>query len=274
MIVGERVSMKQIFVNRKFAGITWSMLFSALFIALSVLGRQLFTDTAWYVYSSLLRLTFGVIILWIIGKLYGRSAGDVFRFHQAKAAWIAATGFLLYLLYYTIDFAAGVQSFSGLRIDLIISQLFLQQITTGFYEELCYRTLLLDGYFFQPHRTKMLRLAYAAIGFLLFGGLHVLGAWNLQTFLCTGAIGFAFSAIYLCSRNIVLPIFLHFVYDVFANLTQYVHWNNTAALAMLDKIFTPAIAAMFILSLAALLCCRDTSASAQCAANVSSAMDD
>ncbi len=64
--------MNRILCSKKYVGILWAIVIASGFVASSLLGRQFFVGMAWFIYSSILRVVFGVIILVIIKKVYNR----------------------------------------------------------------------------------------------------------------------------------------------------------------------------------------------------------
>ena len=195
---------------------------------------------------------FGIFILLLAKNLYDTPIKEILRMDASRKALIAGSGFLLFFLYYIILWCSGFQAITGLSAGLLLSKVILQQIATGFYEELNYRFLVLKGYFYGPQNGKN-KLLYGLTSFLLFGAVHVVDGWSTYRFLQTGIIGFAFAVMYLKSGNIVVPMILHFLYDVFANLTPFMEWNNSAVVVRLNSAFPLMLALMFIISLIMLL---------------------
>ena len=147
---------------------------------------------------------------------------------------------------------SGIKSITGLTVGLFVSQIILQQITTGFYEELNYRFLILEGYFYGTKTIKS-KLMYSFISFVLFGAVHVVNGWDTYTFLRTGVIGHAFAVMYLNTRNILIPMVLHFLYDIAANLTYYMEWKDSTLHQNMNLLFDIMLFIMFTISLIMIL---------------------
>ena len=62
--------MKKIFCNKKYSGILWAIFTASVFVAISLWGLKVLSGTPWFLFSSILRFVFGVIILFIVKKLY------------------------------------------------------------------------------------------------------------------------------------------------------------------------------------------------------------
>lgn len=244
--------MKKILCNKKYSGILWAIVVASVFVTISLFGIQFLSGTSWFVFSSILRFVFGFFILFIVKKLYDTPIKKVLSIKGSKKALIAGSGFIIFLLYYLIVWCSGIKSITGLTIGLLISRVILQQIATGFYEELNYRFLILEGYFYSVQNIKN-KLMYGFISFLLFGAVHVVNGWSTYRFLQTGVIGFAFAVMYLKSRNIVVPMVLHFIYDVFANLAGYIEWNNSTLFINMNSLFDIMLMIMFVISFIILL---------------------
>lgn len=168
---------KQILYNKKYSGILWAIIVGGIFTGISLGMRQVLSGNSWYLFNSILRLLFGFIILFVAKKIYGRTVKDVLSINGSKTALIAGSAFLFYFVYYVIAVCLGIKSITGLTIGLLISRLILQQISTGFYEELNYRVLILEGYFYGTQNIKN-KLLYAFLSFVFFGAVHIVNGWD------------------------------------------------------------------------------------------------
>ena len=238
--------------DKRFVGIPTAILFAGFFVGISLLGLRILQGTAWYLFSSALRLGFGILILRAAKRLYGTTTGEIFSFQNSRAALIAGAGFLLYFGYFTVDLFSGIQAISGLTVGLFLSRIIFQQITTGFYEELNYRFLIGQGYF-HGKRTAVRRLLYGFLSFVLFGLVHVIDGWDTDRFFLTGTIGFAFAVMYLRSGNLLIPMLLHAVYDAFANLSSFFVWKQSAWFTAVNALFDVMTIIMFAVSLVLLM---------------------
>lgn len=244
--------MENILKNKKYSGIFAAVIIASVFVGISLLVNNFIHGVPWFCFSGALRLIFGLLILITGKKLYGNSIKEIFSLDRGKVAIIAGLGFIVYFIYYLIDLSLGIKAITDLTLGVFISKIILQQITTGFYEELNYRYLILEGYFYGKKSVGN-RLIYAFLSFILFGLVHVITGWDAYVFLQTGVIGFAFAVMYLKSRNIVVPMLFHFVYDIFANFASFVEWNDSLLFSSVNAVFEIVIVIMFILSLIMLI---------------------
>ncbi|MBR1797815.1 MAG: CPBP family intramembrane metalloprotease [Clostridiales bacterium] len=239
--------MRKIFSNRKYRGFVWHLLFAALFIGLSLLFLEFTSGVTWFLISSLLRIIFGVVILLVSSKLYEKKPSQILSVKNTKGALLAGVGFLVFFLYYVIVVASGMGKISGLTAGILLSRIILQQATTGFYEELNYRFMILEGFKYTRNTTGI-KVLYVFISTVLFGLLHCVTGWSTYTFLQTGAIGFAFAVIFVKSGNIVVPMILHFIYDVIANMTGFIVWDHNPFFDNISAIFEIMLVLMVVIS--------------------------
>lgn len=137
--------MKRLLWDKRFSGILWAVVLGAAFLMLSMLIVNFVSGIPWYLLSSMLRAAFGVIILMLGTRLYGKTTREILSLHNSKIAMQAGLGFLVFLLCYVAAVYVGCRGISGLTAGLFFARILLQQLTTALYEELNYRFLILEG---------------------------------------------------------------------------------------------------------------------------------
>ena len=122
--------------SRQWVGILIALGLSVLFFFLVFYGPRQTVLNA-FLYNCTLRIIFGLAVLRIARKLYGRLVPEILSSRENGPALIAGAGAVLYTLYHLFCvfalLSAPGASFSGLTSELIFIDLFLLQITTGFY---------------------------------------------------------------------------------------------------------------------------------------------
>ena len=234
--------MKRLLWDKRFSGILWAVVLGAAFLMLSILIVNFVSGIPWYLLSSMLRAAFGVIILMLGTRLYGKTTREILSLHNSKIAILSGLGFLVFLLCYVAAVYVGCR---GISAGLFFARILLQQLTTALYEELNYRLLILEGYF-HGNKSVWSRLLYAFVSFLVLGAAHVVTGWSTSAFFLSGAIGFTF------------PMLLHFIYDIPTNMTSYLEWKDASLLASMNSVLENALAIMFLVSLVVLIIDKST----------------
>lgn len=78
--------MKRLLWEKRFGGIIWTVILGAAFILLSRIIGNFVSGIPWYLLSSMLRAAFGVIILMLRTRLYGKTTREILSLHNSKIA--------------------------------------------------------------------------------------------------------------------------------------------------------------------------------------------
>ena len=244
--------LEKIFWNKKYSGFIWHLLLAGVFIGLSFLGRHFTEGVTWFLISSFLRLVFGIAILFTASKLYGRKPSDILSFKGSGKALVYGAGLTLFFLYVVIQVIAGFGVIVGLTTGIFISRVILQQVTTGFFEEINYRFLMLEG-LKHTKNNIWLRLAYIFATSVLFGLSHCIPSWDTYKFLMTSAMGIGFAVMLVLSDNIVIPMLIHFLYDFAVHISSFIEWNLNPVFVFMGTAFEVALIIMVVISLVMLV---------------------
>lgn len=236
-------------------GVFLCIFFYIVFCIISIQLKPYLDGADWYYASSVQRFLFGIIELLIFVKLFDKGSWkNVINFTSVKEGILSGNALIIYIILFAITIAIGCKSFIDTTFSLTFSCLFLQQITTGFWEELTFRAFLNEGYWKRKNQNWSWRLFYATLSFMIFGMIHAIEYTSnigdaIDVFISTGVMGFTFAAIYLYSHNILVPMLLHFAYDIFANMQSFIkEWNidNTLFLIFNNYILVIAFIVMFV----------------------------
>lgn len=205
-------------------GFWLGVLVTVAFIGVDILSTQFVqNETVRLLIDSLVRIAFGVLSIWLLVKYFDKGSWrNVIHVKNLSAALLAGGGALLYIiLEFVVLFIKTPDSYWqelwSYPWQLLFVELICQQLTAGFFEEITYRGLLLEGYYQHGERTGKRRLLYALPSGIMFALLH-LGSGSE---LFAGVFGFAMAAIYLHSHNILVPMLFHFLQDLIAHTMGY-----------------------------------------------------
>lgn len=242
---------------RRDIGILLCIIFYICFMAIALVAKPYLDGADWYLFSSFQRIVFGLAELAIFIKIFHREKWtDVINTVHFKDGIHAGSGLILYTIMVVVVLSVGIRSLTDTTFLILFSCLILQQAATGFWEELTFRAFLLEGYANKDKKNWLCRLIYAGISFFIFGFIHAVERDSfkdaLDIFLVTGIFGFVCAAIYLYSHNILVPMLLHFVYDIPANFQQFAAaWNEESRLfyVLNNYVLIAVYILMFIISI-------------------------
>ena len=250
----------KIFWNKKYNGFIWHLLFTSVFIGLSLLVPHFMEGVSGDLKHSFLRLVFGIAILIAASKLYGRKPSDILSFKGSGRALIYGAGMTLFFLYIVVrviayavaQVIAGIGVIVGLTKGILILYEIVRQVTTVFHEEINYRFLMLGG-LKHTKNNIWLRLIYIFVSSVLFGLLHCISAWSAITFLKFSAMGVGLAVMFVLSDNIVIPMVIHLLYNLVFHISVFVDWNINPVYIFTGRAFEAALIIMVVISLVILV---------------------
>ena len=229
--------------RRRYIGFFYAFLLFFAFDTVSWLVENLVLDKigiteegnqlVYLLYEIVHRVLYGVVTVVFVKKLYRRSVSEIFHLDNSKNAMRAAAGEFVFLAGLIVVDGVGCDfryfHVPNLTVPLLLLEIVLYPLVIGFFEEILFRGFMLDGYFHCKKQSRMNRLVYAIIGTVFFGVIHYTEGEPIRILLA-GAGGFAFTTIYLKTRNLVISMLVHAVHDMISfycgNYLVY-HWTPT-----------------------------------------------
>ncbi len=213
--------------RRRYIGFFYAILLILAFDTVSWLVEKLILDKigiteegnqlVYLLYEIIHRVLYGVVTVVFVNRLYRRSVSEIFHLNNSKKALWAAIGEFVFLAGLIVVDGVGCDfryfHAPNLTVALLVLEIVLYPLVVGFFEEILFRVFVLDGYFYCKKQSRMNRLVYAIIGTVFFGVLHYTEGEPIRILLA-GAGGFAFTTIYLKTRNLVIPMLVHAVHDM------------------------------------------------------------
>lgn len=179
-----------------------------------------------YLLDSILRIIFSIPVFILLGYIYNTNGID-FAFSTKGFAKGLFASLAIFLLIFTFSF----KFFLMVEINKIYIQfipfVILQQITTGLYEELSFRGLLMSGMLQKWSNTKLGRVCIVLVSGIIFGLIHLANYFNnanlqstLWNALYAGMVGIGFSGVYIYSKNLLAAMFIHTIYNIPIHLSN------------------------------------------------------
>lgn len=145
---------------------------------------------------------------------------NVINFNNSNKALIASIPLLLSISYILLYLVFACRGFSSLNIWIVMS-IILLQIATGFWEELTFRGYFMQGFIDKYHDSLGDRFLCCLLTAIVFGSCHALecSSWHeaINRFTTTGILGISFASIFLYSKNLLIPMIIHAIYDLAAS---------------------------------------------------------
>ncbi len=200
---------------------------------------NVFTEqAALYTADFVIRCCLGTIALVLLNRFYKQS-GDEKGFKnlfREKISWkvcLLLFPLFIYILLPLLKVPAGTFTTAVLGLFCINA---LQQVATGYYEETVFRGLVMKGLLVYRRDTLKHRIITVLISGGIFGLSHLpniaFGENPLVQVPATMVIGIFWGAIYMCTGNLLLSMYLHALTDLTPRIVGYLFmFESTPAIS-------------------------------------------
>lgn len=187
---------------------------------------------------------FSIAALLLLNKKIMKSTLFFNNWHFSLDVWFVAVLFIIAAMWYltTFDFKINVDSLTEIIMDL----------GAGTFEEIWFRGILLYALVRILKNHKYGILLALIISAVVFGSVHLLnsGASTKELMLnalSAGAGGLLLGSVYLKSKNLILPMFLHFIQDFSLAFFKPTFINQTTFTATILQVVLYLIAALILI---------------------------
>lgn len=210
------------FIQRK--PILFSLLAPTLIMVIFLLSDTFITIKEYQKQIDIIyRFLFSIPMLYCIKQLYGyKSYKEIFSWKGTRKGLLASQGIILMSLLFILPEFWG-ENFNKTFINTAFLMI-MQQIGTGLFEEGLFRGLLMGGMLQKWSHSIRGRLGMVLISGISFGLLHFMNFFSgsplhsvLANMLFASIFGIVFASSYLYSKNLLIAMIIHAVYDIISH---------------------------------------------------------
>lgn len=173
--------------------------------------------------DTIYRFLFSIPMLYCIKQLYGyKSYKEIFSWKGTRNGLLASQGIILMSLLFILPEFWG-NNFNKAFMNTAFLMI-MQQIGTGLFEEGLFRGLLMGGMLQKWSHSIRGRLGMVLISGISFGLLHFMNFFSgnplnsvLYNMLFASIFGIVFASSYLYSKNLLITMIIHAVYDIISH---------------------------------------------------------
>lgn len=204
--------------------VLFSLLAPTLFMVIFLLADTFITIKEYEKQIDIIyRFLFSIPMLYCIQQLYGyKSYKEIFSWKGTRKGLLASQGIILMSLLFILPEFWG-ENFNKVFINTAFLMI-MQQIGTGLLEEGLFRGLLMGGMLQKWSHSIRGRLGIVLISGISFGLLHFMNLFSgnplhsvLANMLFASIFGIVFASSYLYSKNLLIAMIIHAVYDIISH---------------------------------------------------------